>query len=251
MAQRLDEHECGHQGRSRGQRHDCGRVIPTVHRGAGETVDEQHGARRHGRGAGQVETAAPTRACVQHARSHEGQHEADGHVDEQDPAPREIGGDHPSQQQAESTAAGRDRRIDPKCAVTRRPFRERAGQQGERGGGDDRRPHALRGPRDDECRRRCGEPARQRARGKDKGAGDEHPQPAVEVTHPAAQQKQSAERDRVCVDHPLQVGGVELQGVLYRRQRHIDDGDVQHDHQLRDGDHDQRDAAVARLGHFD
>ena len=43
---------------------------------------------------------------------------------------------------------------------------------------------------------------------------------------------QAAEGDRVGVHHPLQAGSGEAKRTLHMRQRHIDDGCVEHDHEL-------------------
>ena len=69
---------------------------------------------------------------------------------------------------------------------------------------------------------------------------------AVEVAETAAEQQQAAEGQRVGGDDPLQTGAAEAESTLHVRQRHVHDGGVEHDHELSRGDHDEREAEVAR-----
>ena len=57
----------------------------------------------------------------------------------------------------------------------------------------------------------------------------------------AAEQQQTAEGQGVRGDHPLPVGVADAEVDLGLRQGDVDDGGVQHHHQLRDGDDRQRD----------
>jgi len=65
-----------------------------------------------------------------------------------------------------------------------------------------------------------------------------------------SEQQQPAERQGIRVDHPLQAAAGESQGGLNVRQRDVDDGRVEHDHQLggRDDQQGQAEAAAAVLG---
>jgi hypothetical protein len=69
--------------------------------------------------------------------------------------------------------------------------------------------------------------------------------PAKNVTGAAAEQEQPSEGDRVGVHHPLQAGSGKAQRPLHMRQRHIDDGGVEHDHELGGGDDQQSQAEAA------
>jgi hypothetical protein len=62
--------------------------------------------------------------------------------------------------------------------------------------------------------------------------GDEQTLSAQQVRRPATQQQEAAKDQRVAVDHPLQVGGREVQTALDRRERDVDDGRVEDDHEL-------------------
>ena len=56
---------------------------------------------------------------------------------------------------------------------------------------------------------------------------------------------QAAERERIRVDDPLQVGAGEVQRVLNVGQCDVHDGRVEHDHQLRGRDDHERDPEPA------
>jgi hypothetical protein len=90
-----------------------------------------------------------------------------------------------------------------------------------------------------------GEAAEQRGQRKHDDAGDEDPAPAEDVTGPAAEQQQAAERQRVGVHHPLEPGAREAERVLDVWQRHVHDRGVQHHHELRGGDDHQGEPEMA------
>ena len=78
-------------------------------------------------------------------------------------------------------------------------------------------------------------------------AGHEHPAPSEQVTGTAAEQQQPAERQGIRVDHPLQAAVGESECGLNVRQRDVDYGRVQHDHQLGGRDDQQRHAKTAAV----
>ena len=129
--------------------------------------------------------------------------------------------------------------------VAGRAFGERGRDQRQRGGRDDRAAGALDGAGRQQPRLGGGQPAGEGRGGEQQQAGDEHPAPAEQVTGTAAEQQQAAERQGVAVHHPLQAGVGESQGRLDVRQRDVDDGRVEHDHQLRGRDDQQRHALLA------
>src|SRR6266508_18711 len=67
---------------------------------------------------------------------------------------------------------------------------------------------------------------------------------ASAVAGAAAEQQQPAEGERVRVQHPRQAGGGEAQGLLDLWQGDVDDGRVQHDHELRRRDDGERERGV-------
>jgi hypothetical protein len=91
-----------------------------------------------------------------------------------------------------------------------------------------------------------GQPAEQRGEREHEQPGDEDPAASQQVAGPAAEQQQPAERHRVGVHHPLQVRPGKAERGLDVRQRDHDDGQVEHDHQLRRGDDGQHQARPPR-----
>ena len=76
------------------------------------------------------------------------------------------------------------------------------------------------------------EAAEERAEREDQRPGDEDASPAEQVRGAAAQQEEAAEHERVGADHPLQVLLREPEIELDRRQRDVDDRDVEDGHEL-------------------
>ena len=66
-----------------------------------------------------------------------------------------------------------------------------------------------------------------------------------QITQPTPQQQEAAKRQHVGVDHPHQRCLGKAQVGLDGRQRHVDDGHVQHDHQHAQADHHQGQPALA------
>ena len=89
-------------------------------------------------------------------------------------------------------------------------------------------------------------PPSSEASDEDQQPGDEDPAAPEQVAGPAAEQQQPAERHRVGVDHPLQVGPGEAERGLDVRQGDGDDGQVEHDHELGRRDDGQRQAQPPR-----
>ena len=107
------------------------------------------------------------------------------------------------------------------------------------------RADALQRPGAEQPRLGGGEPAEQRGRREQDDAGDEDPAPAQDVAGPAAEQQQAAEGQRVGVDDPLQARAGEAQCVLDVGECDVDDGRVEHHHELRGGDDDEGQAEMA------
>ena len=57
--------------------------------------------------------------------------------------------------------------------------------------------------------------------------------PADDVSQPTAQHEKAAKGERIAADHPLDVLGRQTQSALHRGQRHVDDRDVEDQHELR------------------
>ena len=126
---------------------------------------------------------------------------------------------------------------------------EGRGEDRECRGRDHRGAEALnRACADQEAAGRC-KAAGQRCDREDAEARHEHPATAEQVGTPAAQQQEPAERQRVGARDPLQARVGEVQIDFDRRQRDVDDRDVDDEHELRRAEQDQRDPA-ARIGGF-
>ena len=80
------------------------------------------------------------------------------------------------------------------------------------------------------------EPARERGGREQAEPGQEHAAAAEQIAHPAAEQQEAAERERVGVDDPLEAVGGEAEIGLDGGQRDVHDRDVEDDHELRDGE---------------
>src|SRR5262249_17210331 len=89
------------------------------------------------------------------------------------------------------------------------------------------------------------EAAGQRGAGEDEQAGDENESAAEQVGDPAAEQQEAAVREQVAVDHPLEALLAEAEVVLDRRESDVEDGRVEHVHELDEAEQEQdRDAAA-------
>ena len=154
-------------------------------------------------------------------------------------------GEQPAGEQAERAAGDGDEHVGA----------HRAGALGGLGelGDDDREDHrglgggadALQEAGADQHALARRDAAQQRGDREDRQAGEEHALAADQVAEPAGEQQQAAERDQERVDDPGQVALAEVEVVLDRGQRDVHDRRVEHDHQLRQADDDQRRPAAA------
>src|SRR5262245_8399303 len=69
------------------------------------------------------------------------------------------------------------------------------------------------------------------------------------VARAAAEQQEAAEGERVAADHPLEVLRREVEVFLDLGECHVDDRDVQNDHQVRDSEYCERLPAAWIRGH--
>ena len=231
----LDREEGGDQRRGRGEEADRRRRAPAVLDGARHPIDQEHQAAGDRRGAGDVEVAVGEfgAALTEQPRSEPDDERADGDVDEEDPRPAEAAGQCPSEQDAGGSAAARDGAPDAECKVALAPFAEDGGQDREGRRGEQRRAEALQGAEGDQRAFRPGKAVQQRADGEERQPGDEQAPAPEQVGEAAAEEQHAAEEDRVGSDHPLQARLREVQVGADRRQRHVHDRDVEHDHELR------------------
>ena len=172
-------------------------------------------------------------------REHEAQH-ADGQVDGEDPAPPHRGGQHTAHERARGGRHARDRAPQPEGP---RPGRRRAVdllQQGQRAGHQQCGAAALQqaerreregAPRDRAAEGRDGEQGH--ARGRTPGGGPSG--------RPARRRGAAGPRTRPCSRRRSTAGRQRRAEVAPDRGRgHVDDGDVQDDHEVAAADREQR-----------
>ena len=237
-AAQLDHDEAGQQDGRHDQQRDGLGGAPADLRGSGQGVDERHEPRRDGHRARNVEAAALTAVTVggQQHRAQSDQHGADRHVDVEDPLPAEGARQHAAQQGAGGRAAAGDAAPDAQGEIALTAFGEGRDEDRQGRRREQRAAQPLDAAKGDQGDLRPGEAAGQRSPGEDDEAGHEHAAPAEHVGQPAAEQQEAAEEDGVGRQHPLQALDGEVQVGADRRQRHVDHGDVEHDHELRHAD---------------
>ena len=136
--------------------------------------------------------------------------------------------------------------------IPRALFRSEPSCEGHRDDREDRRRQrgageSLQGARRDEHPRRGGEPAEERDEGEERQSGHEHLAPPEQVAHATTEQQESAERQRVGADDPLEVLRREVEILLDRRERDVHDRHVEDDHQVGDAE-DGECLPAARIG---
>jgi hypothetical protein len=185
-------------------------------------------------------------ALGQQAGREEDRERADRHVDPQDPLPAEVLGEDAAEQDAGRAAGAGHGAPDAERPVALRALGERRGDDGERGGGDQRGAQALEGAGDDEHDVVGRQAADERGDGEDPEPEHEQPAAAQEVGHAAAEQQEAAEDEGVGVDDPREVLAGELELAADGGQRDVHDGGVDHDHELRHREQQQGDVLGAR-----
>ena len=218
--------------------------------GAHDAEHQQREPDGGGQGAAQVEVARAGRRCGSPAGSaaRDGGQQTDRDVDEQDPAPAEQVGEHAAQQHAGGAAGAAHRAPDADGAVARGALGERGGEDRQRRRGDDRAAESLDRAGGDQHALAVGDAAGQRGEREQDEPGHEDAAASEQVGGPAAEQQEAGEGDRVGVDDPLQVDLGEAEAVADRRQRDVDDGDVENDHELRQARQQQSRAQMRRPG---
>jgi hypothetical protein len=207
-----------------------------------------HGEHEEGDGAGDQQGAAEVQAvrvafcfCCLRRLAEDGGREgggeqADGDVDQEHRAPAGELHEHAAENLAGNEPHGGDRTVQADGAGAFGSFGEAGGDEGQRGGGDDRGARALDDPGRDEQRGVLGQAAGQAGQAERDEADDEHAAPAEQVSRPAAENEQAAERDGVPRDDPLHGVRWHVQLALDRGQRDVHDAEVEDDHERRDQD---------------
>ena len=135
---------------------------------------------------------------------------ADGHVDEEDPAPADAAGDGAPDERADGDGAADHGAVDTEGRAAVAPG-EGGGDQRQRGGEHDGAADALHGAGQVEHEGRGREAAHQRGDGEDDQADGEDLAPPVDVARHAGGQQEGGQRQRVGVHDPLQVREARVQ----------------------------------------
>ncbi len=225
-----------------GQRHDHTRRAPAQGVGADDPVGQAEQAGGGQQCAGEVEVPRPGAADVggDHARCQDDDQRAERHVDGEDGRPSKGLGQDPAEQSAGRCAEPTDRSPQAKRAIAFGALAQRRGDDRQRGRRDDAAAEPLKGTNADQQAPGAGQGACQRGHGEQGGASDEDSPAPEQVGGACPEHHEAGERERVRVHDPLQARGREVQGVPHVGQRHIDDGDVEDDHELREADHEQQ-----------
>ena len=213
---------------------DHGRAAPPERVALHRRVDdaEQAGARQPD--AREVEPAGGAVALDQAAARDRQQREADGHVDPEDPLPRDALDDRAAGERAHRDGEAADARPDAEREAALLG-RERLAEQRQRERGDDRAAEALDRPRGDQRVGRGRERGGGRGGGEDPDPDQEHAAAAEAVAERGAREQEDGERERVAVDGPLEVLERGAEVAADARQRRRDDEVVERDHEDRDG----------------
>ncbi len=235
-----EHHRAGHQG-------DEGAWVgPTDGAGLDEAEDDGAHAKRARERAEQVEMALQATGLGEHTPPEDPDRDTNGDVDEHDPAPRHPLREQPSHHEAGGSASGRHGRIEADGAHVGRALREGGGQEGQGGGRGECCAKALYSPSAEQGPAAQRQAADEGGRGEDANAEEEHTPATEEIAGPCAEKEKPAEGEDVRVEHPRQGAGGEPQAVLDVRERDVDDGRVQHDHQLRGQDHREQHCRLAQ-----
>ena len=205
---------------------------------------EREDEREHGRGeqgqAGQVEGPAGLALAVRQRpdADHQQQH-ADRHVDSEDRPPARVEKVGADQQAADDLAhhraAGQDRGVPAHRAG---PGRARVGAlyQAEYLRDHQRGAGSLSEAQGDQQAGRAGQPAAERGQREQDQPGQEHPPVAQDVAKPGTGHQQHRVGNRVAGHHELQPRPGGAQAGMDRRGGDVDDGGVEHGHELADED---------------
>ena len=159
--------------------------------------------------------------------------------------PVERVGEDPAEQHAEAPAARHHETEHAHRLGALRGLGEQAHDQRERDGGDHRAADPLHGAGGNEHALARGEPARDRREREQRHPAEEHSPVAEQVAEPAAEEQEAAEREEVRVHDPRERRLGKAQVLADRRQRHVHDRRVEHDHQVAQAEDEQCEPAGA------
>ena len=241
----LDDDEGHQQHGGYGEQGEGDRGAPAVGAGLGEAVDEGQQAAGDGRRAGEVVAVVGRGPALRDvAEGGHGGRDGDGHVDEQRPAPGGELGQHAAQDEADGGAAAGDAAVDGEGPGPLLGLGEGHREQRQGGGRHDGGEGTLQGAGAEEHGRVLGQAAEGGGAGEADEADHEHPLAPEVVGDAAAEEQQAGEGEGVGGQHPLAVGGRDVQGPLGRGQGDDHHRGVEHHHELGHRDDGQRPEAL-------
>ncbi len=170
--------------------------------------------------------------------------DGDGHVDQEGPAPRRELGQDAAEDEADGRAGAGDAAVDGEGTGPLLGLGEGHREQRQGGRSHDGGERTLQGTGAEEHGRVLGQAPQGRGGGEADEADHEHPLAAEVVGDAAPEEEQPGEGQRVGGQHPLPVGGRDVQGPLGRGQGDDHDRGVEHDHELGHRDDGQRPEAL-------
>ncbi len=174
--------------------------------------------------------------CIRDSDGADGGDHGERDVDEEGPAPVHVLGQQTAEDQTDRTATTGDGAVDAERLGALLGLGEHDRQQRERGRGEQGAEDTLEGAGAEQHRGVGGGAAERGGQCEAGQTDDEGALAPPQVGHPATEQQQPAEGQRVRGDHPLAVAVGDAQVLLGGRQRDVHDGGVQDDHQLREAD---------------
>jgi hypothetical protein len=171
--------------------------------------------------------------------------DTDRDVHEEDPVPAEQVGQDAAEQHADGPSAREHEADHPHRLGALGVIGEEDHDQRQRDRGHDGAAEPLDRARDDQERLGGRQAAQQR---RDRELSDPEQEDALlpeEVSEAARQQQEASEREQVGVDDPGKRGFGEAQVGADRRQRDVHDRRVEHDHQIGQTEHVQRQPALS------
>ena len=198
-----------------------------------DAENEERETRRDENRTRNVEALAVlVQALREQDRREDQRRDADRDVHEEDPLPRQEVDEDAAEEDACRRTDAADGAPGTERDVALATLREHRDEDRQRGRGEGGRAETLQRAERDQRRLTPREPAEQRAEREDQRSGHEDAPPAEEVGGASAQEEEPSEDERVGADHPLQVLLGEPEIELYRRQRDVDDRDVEDGHEL-------------------
>ena len=170
----------------------------------------------------------------------------DRDVDEEDPSPAGVLGQRAAEQQAQHGSDPGHRPVHAE-RLGARPGRPGRWWPATRGHREQRSPRRSPWTRRAMTQHRPvrGQPRRPGGHREDDDPEAEHAQATEEIAGPAAGEQQPTEGQRVEAGDPVEVRRGNVQRPLHARQRHVDDGVVEDQHELCRRDDQQRQAQLA------